>query len=494
MSAYQQAADRFAEIHKLSGIITLLSWDSKVMMPAAATPSRGEQIGALAALLHARQTDPRLAEWLEAADQEDNQLDPWQRANLGEMKRLAAHARAVDERLAVAFATAKNTASAVWREARAKDDFAMFAPHLDEVLRLQIEIGEAKAQALGTTVYDALLDEHDPGTDSAAVARLFGEIETRLPPLVERIMARQRPPLPLPAVPVARQAALVRRILTRVGWPADGRIDHTEHPFALSGVPGDPRITTHYDAAEPTFALLAALHECGHGLYELNLPKNEYAYQPVGRHRGASTHESQSLGVEMQACRSDEFLAWLFPILRDEFGVSGAAWSDENLSRHYRRVRPSMIRVHADEVTYPLHIILRFNLEQAIVGRALDVAEIPDAWDAEMQRLLGIRPTRPSQGCLQDIHWSMGLVGYFPTYLLGALKAAQFFAAARRDEPGLLTALGQGDFEPWTGWLRRNVHRHASLYSSDELVRRATGRGLDLQPFIAHLEARYLGG
>lgn len=492
MHAYNEAAERFAEINKLSAVSSLLLWDSKVMMPAAANTSRGAQIGALTAVVHAKQTDPRLAELLHEADQEHNQLDPWQRANVREMKRLTAHAQAVDGALAVAFAEAKNAAGAAWLVAKAEDDFSAFEPHLDRVLRLQMEIAQAKGEALGLAAYDALLDQHDPGTSKATVDRLFGPLEAYLPSAVERIVARQSQPLPLPEVPIDRQARLIRRILTRVGWPPEGRIDHTEHPFALAGVPGDPRITTHYDPANPMFALLAALHECGHGLYELNLPKDEYAYQPVGQYRGASTHESQSLGVEMQACRSDEFLNWLFPILRDELGVSDPAWSDENLWRIYRQVTPSMIRVHADEVTYPLHIILRYNLEQALIAGQLEVSNIPDAWDDEMERLLGIRPEHLSEGCLQDIHWSMGLVGYFPTYLLGAIKAAQFFAAAKRDKPGLLDALGRGDFEPWIGWLRSHVHRHASLYTADELMQRATGSDIEVEPFIGHLEARYL--
>jgi carboxypeptidase Taq len=277
-----------------------------------------------------------------------------------------------------------------------------------------------------------------------------------------------------------------------MGWPADGRIDHTEHPFAMSGVPGDPRITTHYSPGDPLMTLLAAVHECGHGMYELNLPKDGYAYQPVGGHRGASTHESQSLGMEMLACRSAPFLEWMFPQLREELGTSDEAWSNDNLLAHYRHVRPSFIRVNADEVTYPLHVILRYNLEQRILDRELAVRDIPDAWNEEMQRLLGVRPNTFAEGCLQDIHWSMGLVGYFPTYLLGALKAAQFFDAAKNAHPGLVERLGDGDFGPWLGWLKENVHRHASLYGSDELLERATGRELQTAPLIEHLKSRYL--
>ena len=227
-------------------------------------------------------------------------------------------------------------------------------------------------------------------------------------------------------------------------------------------------------------------------MYEINLPKNEYSHQPVGHHRGASTHESQSLGMEMLAGRSKPFLEWLFPLLREVFGVSGETWSNDNLLAHYRRVQPSFIRVDADEVTYPLHIILRYNLEQKILSRELTVHDIPQAWNDEMQRLLGIRPTTFAEGCLQDIHWSMGYIGYFPTYLLGAIKASQFFAAAKKVRPDLLDALRSGNFDPWLGWLTENVHRHASFYSGDELLAQATGRPLETRALVDHLTQRYL--
>ncbi len=494
MHNYQQLEQRFAEIHKLTSINSLLQWDAKVMMPASGSSNRGEQLAALTKVIHAKRTDPVLVELLAGAENEHNELDPWQRANLREMNRLTAHALAVPGDLAVAFARAKNGASQAWLDAKRTDDFEAFAAHLEAVFALQIEVAWTKAEALNLAPYDVLLDEHDPGTTVSMVAPLFAEIERFLPGFIPRVMAVQQRVrrIPLPEVPADKLRALIDGVLPHLGWPADGRIDHTEHPFAMSGVPDDPRITTHYSPANPLMTLLAALHECGHGLYELNLPKNAYAYQPVGRHRGASTHESQSLGMEMLACRSTVFLRWMFPRLRETFGVDGAAWSDANLLAHYRYVTPSLIRVNADEVTYPLHVILRYNLERKILDRELAVRDIPDAWNDEMERLLGVRPQTFTHGCLQDIHWSMGLVGYFPTYLLGALKAAQFFAAAKAADPNLLDALGAGNFAPWNGWLRTNIHQHASLQSGDELVRQATGRDLETAPLIEHLKTRYL--
>ena len=491
MTAYEQAAERFAEIYKLSSVSTLLFWDSKTMMPAAGSAGRGEQIGALTQVLHEKRTSPELTDLILEAEQEHNELDAWQQANVREMKRLNVHARAVEGTTAVAFAKAKNDASMAWLHAKAENDFAAFAPHLKSVFKLQTEIAEAKASTLSLSLYDALLDEHDPGTSSAEVDRLFDELEAFLPGYVAEISARQTTPEPMTRVSREDQDTFIRQILVRIGWPEDGRLDHTEHPFALAGVPGDPRITTHYDPDDVLFTLMGAFHECGHGVYELNLPKNEYAYQPVGVYRGGSTHESQSLGVEMMACRSAEFLSWMCPRMREAFTVGGLAWSDANLLATYRQVKPGFIRIKADEVTYPLHIILRYGLERKILSGELAIDDIPEAWNSEMERLLGIRPDSLANGCLQDIHWSMGLIGYFPTYLLGALKAAQFFRAASQAQPGLLPALGEGDFSPWMDWLRENVHQKASLLTASDLVTQATGGPLECEALIEHFHGRY---
>jgi carboxypeptidase Taq len=268
------------------------------------------------------------------------------------------------------------------------------------------------------------------------------------------------------------------------------RLDESLHPFC-GGTPTDVRITTFYDEADAAKALLGVLHETGHALYERGLPA-AYARQPVGEAAGMAAHESQSLIVEMQACRSDAFLRFLGGELRARFGCEATEVAPENLALLWRRVARGFIRVDADEITYPAHVILRFRLEKAMIEGALQVADLPSAWNDGLEKLLGIRPPNDAKGCLQDIHWHDGAFGYFPSYTLGAMAAAQLMKAARVAEPGLDDALAKGDMAPLLGWLRQNVHGQGSLLGFQDLLRAATGKPLDPQDFMDHLRARYL--
>jgi carboxypeptidase Taq len=270
-----------------------------------------------------------------------------------------------------------------------------------------------------------------------------------------------------------------------------GRLDESLHPFS-GGTSSDLRITTRYDDADFTRGLMGILHETGHALYDRGLPA-EWHLQPIGEARGMDVHESQSLLIEMQVCRSREFLSFAAPRLRAAFGGSGPAWEIDNFVRLYTRVERSLIRVDADEMTYPLHVILRYRLEQAILEGDLALKDLPGAWNDLMRELLGVVPDDDRAGCLQDIHWYDGAFGYFPSYTLGALAAAQMFAAATRADPGIRPAIAQGDFAPLYRWLRPNVHARASRYDTPELIRRATGKSLAVGPFLVHLERRYLG-
>jgi carboxypeptidase Taq len=358
------------------------------------------------------------------------------------------------------------------------------------------DIANALAPALDLSPYDSLMDGFQHGIGAADVAPVFEGYQTFLRDALPAARERQRragdPVRPNGPFPIAAQEALCQRLAERLGLDfAHSRLDRSAHPFS-GGTRTDVRITTRYDEADFTQAVLAVVHETGHALYERGLPE-AYARQPVGEAAGMAAHESQSLIVEMQACRSDPFLAWLGPELHAAFGGDVAPYRPENLARLWRRVEPGFIRVDADEMTYPAHVILRFRLEQALIARDLAVSDLPEAWNAGMRDLLGIVPPDDAQGCLQDIHWYEGAFGYFPSYTLGAMAAAQLMAAARRALPELDSALAQGDMASLLGWLRMNVHGKASLLGFNDLLREATGKPLDPADFQAHLMARYLG-
>jgi carboxypeptidase Taq len=465
-------------------------------MPRGGAEARGEQLAALEVTCHEMMADGALGELFAAAEGAAGGLDPWRRANLREMRREWRHATAVDADLVEALSKAGMRCEMAWRAARPADDFAAVLPGLTEVLGLVRQVADAKAAAFGCAPYDALLDQYEPGGSSERIAVLFDDLAAFLPDFLERVMARQAeagaPQMPAGPFPRAAQEALGRKLMAAVGFDFEhGRLDVSLHPFC-GGVPDDVRITTRYEADDFTKALMGVLHETGHAMYERGLPA-DWRLQPVGAARGMALHESQSLLIEMQACRGREFIAFLAPLAAEAFGGAGPAWSADNLLRLNNRVAPGFIRVDADEVTYPAHVILRTRLEQAMVAGDLVPADLPGAWNDGMAELLGIAPPDDRLGCLQDIHWYDGAWGYFPTYTLGAMTAAQLFAAATAAVPEIPAAIGRGDFAPLMAWLRDKVHAKGSLLSADELLTEATGRPLDPAVFKAHLKRRYLG-
>jgi carboxypeptidase Taq len=330
---------------------------------------------------------------------------------------------------------------------------------------------------------------------SAEIDRIFAELGSFLPELIGRALehqAAQPPVLPFEGpFPIPAQRALGLKFMAALGFEFDrGRLDISAHPFS-GGATDDVRITTRYAEEDFGRALMGVLHETGHALYELGLPP-DWRHQPVGSARGMALHESQSLLVEMQACRSRAFAEFSAPLIRAAFGVSGPAYEPENIYRAGIKVSRGLIRVDADEVTYPAHVVLRYRLERALLGGDLKLAELPGAWGDLMQELVGITPPDDRQGCLQDIHWPGGAWGYFPTYTLGAMIAAQLYQSALEATPGIGQAIEKGDFSGLLGWLRRNVHGKGSRYSTRDVLCQATGRPLDVGVFRAHLERRYL--
>jgi carboxypeptidase Taq len=491
--AYSKLEQRFRRILVLRDAGEALQWDYAAMMPAGGGPGRGEQLAELSAVCHSLLCDAETGDLLLAA-QDDSTLDSWQSANLKAMKRKWTHATALSEDIVVAFSKACTGCETIWRTARADNDFATVLPHMEALLALVRECATAKSEKLGLSPYDALLDEFEPGGRSALIDRRFDELEAFLPGFLSDVLEKQQnnpaPPMPEGPFDSSKQRQLGLKLMTALGFDFNhGRLDVSLHPFC-GGTPDDVRITTRFDENDFSSAIMGVLHETGHALYERGLPE-QWRYQPVGEALGMATHESQSLLIEMQMSRSRPFLEFAAPLMRDAFDGSGPLWDTESLYSNLIRVEPGCIRVDADEVTYPLHVILRYRLEKQMITGDLPLADLPTAWNDAMESLLGIRPPSDREGCLQDIHWYDGAWGYFPTYTLGAMTAAQLYRAAMENEPAIASGIPKGNFAPLTKWLGKNVHSLGSSISADALVEKACGRPLDASAFIDHLKSRY---
>lgn len=498
-SAYAALELHHRRLAHLTHAEAMLSWDEATMMPTGGGDARAEALASLRGTIHERSTEPRLGDLFARAEGEAGALDDWQAANLREMKRLWTRSTALPQELVEAASRAETRSGQAWRALRPKNDWDGFRPLLEEVVERKREVAQALGEKLGLGAYDALLDGYEPGARSADVAKLFARLREFLPGFIQQVMERQRSEVvhtPLGPFSVERQRWLGAELMKRLGFDFErGRLDVSHHPFC-GGVPQDVRITTRYHTEDFSRSLMGVLHETGHAKYEQNLPAR-FIDQPVGLARGMAVHEGQSLLHEMQLCRGGAFLALAAPLVAEAFPEAVArqpeAFTPENLGRLATRVQPSFIRVDADEATYPCHIIVRFEIEKPLIEKALDVKDIPDAWDAGMRAMLGLSTAGNfTDGCMQDVHWPEGALGYFPTYTLGALVAAQLFRAARRALPDLDARVMRGDFAALDGWLRDNVWSMGSRFDTTELVQRATGEPLGTAAFEAHLASRYL--
>ncbi len=497
--ACAELEDRFARLSNLGDATAVLMWDQATVMPPGGAEARADQLATLDSLYHGMLTDPALADALESAQERADALDDWQAANLRLMARRVTRATALSAELVEAKSKARSVCEMRWRTARAEDDFAAFAEPFAPLLALVRETALAHGEALELAPYDALIDAYEPGARSDEIDVLFDDLAGFLPGFLGLVLEQQATkPRPEPLeghFPVEVQRTLVCRLMEQLGFDFDaGRLDISRHPFC-GGVPDDVRITTRYDESDFTSALMGVLHETGHALYERGLPA-AWRDQPVGEAPGMAAHESQSLLVEMQVCRSAAFMTFAAPLIAGAFAAvadtTGPAWSPENLLAHTVRVEPGPIRVDADEVTYPAHILLRYRMEKAMIAGDLAIADLPGAFADGMKDLLGVVPPDDRDGCLQDTHWPEGLFGYFPCYTLGALAAAQLFDGAVRAVTTIPAALETGDFEPLTGWLETNVHSQGSRLATPDLIERASGAPLGTERFKAHLAARYL--
>jgi carboxypeptidase Taq len=490
--AYDQLRATYSRIHQLEHFQSLGMWDGSVNMPPGGNEPRAAAMAELGLVIHGIETDPKLADLIAKAEQEP--LDEFTRASVREIRRRWRHSNGVPPSLVEAMTLARAKCEHAWRTQRGANDWKGFLPNFREVLRLAREEAKCLGDAQGLSPYDALMDRYEPGVRSADVERIFADVKAWLPDMIRLAVEKQAANPPIEAkgpFPVEKQRALGLAVMKLLGFDFEsGRLDVSTHPFC-GGVPGDVRITTRYHEHDFARSFMAVIHETGHARYEQGLPR-ETVSLPVGRARSAGIHESQSLSFEMQVARSPAFLRLVAPIVREHLGDQ-PAFSAENLVRRYKQVKPDLIRVEADELCYPAHVILRFEIERALVGGEIEPEDIPALWDEKMMKYLGL-DTRGNfkDGCLQDVHWPEGLFGYFPSYTLGAMCAAQYFATIRRAMPDLDARIEAGDLKPVFDWLEANIWRHGSRHETDELMRRATGEALNPAHFRAHLEARYL--
>ncbi len=494
LSPYQQLEQEFRRLHAFRGAASLLRWDAAVMMPRGSADVRGEQLAVLESECHSLLISPKVSRLIERSQANQSQLEDWQLANLREMRRERDHAIATPLSLVTRLARATAVAEVRWLEAKQDSNFALFAPFLEEVVALTRDKAQALSQALGLSPYDSLIDGFSPGFLSAEIDQLFRAVSRRLPNLIREVIELQaaHPPLPLLGkVGSSKQRTLAVEVMRALGFPFDrGRLDESDHPFT-EGVNGDVRVTTRFDLKEPFTGLMGVLHETGQAMYDLGLPE-AWRDQPVGRDRGMALEESQSLLLEMIIGRSRPFLSYLRPLLEKHYGVTGPEWEIENLYQTLIRVRRGAIRVDADELTYPVHIMLRYELEKRIFDGTLPVRDLPEAWRDGLDRRLGLRPASDAEGCLQDHHWAIGSFGCFPSYVLGGFISAQLYQTLRNDHPGLDGEIEAGRFGSLFEWLRKNVHSVGASLSAQQLIRNATGRPLTAAPWLRYAESKYL--
>ena len=488
-AAYDDLLDRVGRISNVAHAKELLSWDQQVTMPEAGTPARSRQLSALSAVEHDLLTADELARILDELEGAD--LDGDQRAVVREVRREQERAARVPTDLVERISAASSEALTAWREAREADDFDAFAPHLEELVELKRRYAEHVDP--DRDPYEVLFEEYEPCLPLGHAEDVLTDLRDAVVPLVDEIRASDAD-LATDAFAgtfaADAQESLMREALDLLGYPWErGRLDEAPHPFS-TGTAFDARITTRYDESEPIGGLLSTIHEFGHATYTLGLPDDAYG-TPLGEARDLSIHESQSRLWENHVGRSTAFWEQFLPTVVEAFPDVG----DVSVREAYEAVNavdPSnLIRVEADELTYHLHIVLRFEIERDLIRGDLAVADVPEVWNDRMESYLGIRPETDAEGCLQDVHWSHGAFGYFPTYSLGSVVAAQLYDAAERDIEGLEGRIRAAEFDRLHEWLTDNVHRHGKRYETNELVRRATGEDVTADAFVDYATAKY---
>ncbi len=489
-SAFDTLRQKLKRAHYVNSVESLLGWDEQVNLPPQSSDIRAEQMSLLAELNHEAASDPAIGQALTELEATVDTLDFDQQVIVREARRDYDRVTKLPADFVMEKARLSSAAYHAWTKAKPANDFKGFAPFLEK--HLELAKREAAYMGWGDRPYDYAIDQHDPGFSAEKIDALFSELKAGLVPLVQQI---NRSPIKankaaLKGFPVEAQRTFLEEITAALGFDYQrGRIDVSPHPFC-SGSGADVRMTTRFEADDPLSSLFGSIHETGHGLYEQGLPQADHA-TPLGQHAGMGMHESQSRMWENQVGRSAEFWQKFEPRYRELFGAQLSGFSSADLYLAINAVEPTFIRVEADEIHYNLHIILRFELEKRLMAGDLAVADLPQAWGDLCESLLGRRPPDDRQGVLQDVHWSGGMFGYFPSYCLGNMIAAQNWAAAQAALPGLTDDFKAGDFSRLLTWLRTNVHTQGRRYPALELVERVTGEALSPRRLLEYLESRY---
>lgn len=491
MEAYDEFIQRVQDIHRLGALQGHLGWDQEVLMPSKGAQSRGEMMAWLAGQRHQQLTDERMGTLL--LDLESHELDDDQRANVREMRRMYDQAVKLPKSFVESFAQARSEALVAWQEARAASDFAAFKPTLERLIALTRE----KIERLGvvTTPYDVLLDEYEVGMTVSDYDPLFAGMKERLVPLLQAITeAQQRTPEPsMPAnlrFPIEAQKAFCKAVSSNMGFDFEaGRMDASTHPFSAGLWPGDTRFTTRFDEQDPFSCLYAVMHETGHALYEQGLD-HHHRYTPRGGAVSLGVHESQSRFWENQIGRTAAFWKVALPWFNEAF-PDAPSWDEASLNRLANRVEKGFIRVEADEVTYNLHVMIRYEIEKRLFNEGLEVDQIPATWNSMFKEWFDVDVPEDRLGCLQDIHWSMGAFGYFPTYTLGNLYAAQLLEAMAESLGDVTEMVASGNWEPMLSWLRPRIHQRGSQVTPAQLIEDATGSPPSPEPFLRYVEEKY---
>ncbi len=486
-----------AEVKTLEEVQAVLDWDQQVYMPERGVHARSEQAAWIAAAIHGKNTNPRIGDLLDKLDASDD--NPLGSDQMSDDDRRLVRAIYRDFKLATRLpsdlvsriARVTSIAQAVWAEARRKSDFTLFRPHLGEIVQLSLDVSDRLGYR--EHPYDALIDQYEPEMRTSQVAHIFRELREGLVPLVRKIHAARQvnDSFLRKSYPAARQEAFCRKVLEAMQFDMRrGRLDRSVHPFTCTVGPDDVRLTTRYDEDYLPTALFGTIHEGGHGLYELGF-RREYHGTRLAASASLGIHESMSRFWENVVGRSRAFWHSFYPLLKEEFPDQLSGVDLESFYKAVNRVEPSFIRVEADEVTYSLHIILRFELERMLIGRELKVSELPEAWGEQSRDLLGITPNNDANGVLQDIHWSGGMIGYFPTYALGNVYGLQFASRLRSDHPDVDNRIRNGELEPIKTWLDTHIHSLGRSRTPTELCEEVSGKPMTAGPFIDYLNSKY---